>query len=173
MMWRSFFRSVCLFFATGASGNVTKERFVLILLLCSLVPVVRVGIQHQHPTAVGGGGVGGGWAGPLPTPGSLSNSLVRMLSQPWSVHPFPQPGLLLTTQHHWRWGGWGAPPPPPWIIVVVRSPCQENYPADAHPSALKSVLESANPRVDLECTSGCTWSTAWATARLRDSPLPE
>ena len=24
------------------------------------------------------------------------------------------------------------------IIVVVRSPCQENYPADAHPSALKS-----------------------------------
>ena len=31
------------------------------------------------------------------------------------------------------------------IIVVVRSPCQENYPVDAHPSALKSVLESANP----------------------------
>ena len=31
------------------------------------------------------------------------------------------------------------------IIVVVRSPCQENYPADAHPSAHKSVLESANP----------------------------
>ena len=34
-------------------------------------------------------------------------------------------------------------PPPP--ISVVRSPCQENYPADAHPSAHKSVLESANP----------------------------
>ena len=31
------------------------------------------------------------------------------------------------------------------IIVVVRSPCQENYPADAHPSAHKSALESANP----------------------------
>ena len=31
------------------------------------------------------------------------------------------------------------------IIVVVRRPPQENYPADAHPSALKSVLESANP----------------------------
>ena len=31
------------------------------------------------------------------------------------------------------------------IIVVVRSPCQENYPADAHPGAHKSVLESANP----------------------------
>ena len=29
--------------------------------------------------------------------------------------------------------------------MVVRSPCQENYPADAHPSTLKSVLESANP----------------------------
>ena len=33
------------------------------------------------------------------------------------------------------------------IIVVVgsRSPCQENYPADAHTSAHKSGLESANP----------------------------
>ena len=29
-------------------------------------------------------------------------------------------------------------------IVVVRSLCQENYPADAHPSAHKSLLESAN-----------------------------
>ena len=33
------------------------------------------------------------------------------------------------------------------IIVVVRSPCQEHYSADAHPSAHKSVLESANPRI--------------------------
>ena len=31
------------------------------------------------------------------------------------------------------------------IIVVVRSPCQENYPADAHPRTHKSVLEPANP----------------------------
>ena len=31
------------------------------------------------------------------------------------------------------------------MIVVVRRPCQENYLADAHPSAHKSVLESANP----------------------------
>ena len=54
------------------------------------------------------------------------------------------------------------------IVVVVRSPCQENYPADAHPSAHKSGLESANPRMDSECASGCTWSTAWATARLWD-----
>ena len=31
------------------------------------------------------------------------------------------------------------------IIVVVRSPCQENNPADAHTNVHKSVLESANP----------------------------
>ena len=31
------------------------------------------------------------------------------------------------------------------MIVVVRTPCQENYPADAHPSVHKSVLEAANP----------------------------
>ena len=55
------------------------------------------------------------------------------------------------------------------IIVVVRSPCQEHYPADAHPSAHKSVQESANPHMDSECASGCTWSMALATARLRDS----
>ena len=61
-------------------------------------------------------------------------------------------------------------PPPPArerIIVVVRSPCQENDPADAHPSVQKSVLESANSRMDSECASGCTWSTARATARLQ------
>ena len=54
-------------------------------------------------------------------------------------------------------------------IVVVRSLRQENDPADAHPSAHKSVLESANPRMDSECASGCTWSTAQATAPLWDS----
>ena len=58
------------------------------------------------------------------------------------------------------------------IIVVVRSPCQENYPADAHPSTLKSVLESANPRMDSECASGCTWSTARATATSPGQPTP-
>ena len=31
------------------------------------------------------------------------------------------------------------------IIVVVRSPCQEKYPADAHTGVHKSVLGSANP----------------------------
>ena len=32
--------------------------------------------------------------------------------------------------------------------MVIRSPCQENYPTYAHPSAHKSLLESAN----LACT---------------------
>ena len=62
------------------------------------------------------------------------------------------------------------PPPPPQL--VVRSPCQENCPADAHPSAHKSVLESANPRMDLGCASGCTWSTARATAPSLGQPTP-
>ena len=51
------------------------------------------------------------------------------------------------------------------IIVVVRSPCQENYPADAHPSAQVSA-GVGKPCMDSECASGCTWSTARATARL-------
>ena len=58
-------------------------------------------------------------------------------------------------------------------FVVVRSRCQETDPADAHPSAHKSVLELANPRMDSECASGCTWSTARATALLRDGQSPE
>ena len=58
------------------------------------------------------------------------------------------------------------------ITVVVRSPCQENYPAEAHPSALKSVLESANPRMDSEGASGCTGSTARATAPSPGRPTP-
>ena len=59
--------------------------------------------------------------------------------------------------------------PPPLPFVHVRSPCRENDPADAHPRAHKSVLESANPGMDSECASGCPWSTARATARLWDS----
>ena len=42
------------------------------------------------------------------------------------------------------------------IIVVVGSPCQEKYPAAAHPSARKSVLESAN--------------AAWTRSVHRDAP---
>ena len=58
------------------------------------------------------------------------------------------------------------------MIVIVRSPYQENYSADAHPSAFKSMLESANPRMDWECASGCTWSTAQATAPSPGRPTP-
>ena len=58
------------------------------------------------------------------------------------------------------------------IIVVVRRPCQGNDPADAHPSAHGSVLESANPRMDSECASGCPWSTARATAPSPGQPTP-
>ena len=48
-------------------------------------------------------------------------------------------------ERHARCGRRRAPSLLPRIIVVVRSPCQENCPADAHPSAHKSVLKSANP----------------------------
>ena len=58
------------------------------------------------------------------------------------------------------------------IVVVVGSPCQENYPADAHPSAHKSVLESANPGMDSEGASGCTRSTARAPAPSPGRPTP-
>ena len=51
-----------------------------------------------------------------------------------------------------------TPPPPP-------------APADAHPSAHKSVLESANPRMD-SGASGCPWSTARATAPSPGRPTP-
>ena len=45
---------------------------------------------------------------------------------------------------------------PPLLSAPSAPPlsCQENYPADAHPSALKSVLESTNPRMDSE---GAIW----------------
>ena len=64
------------------------------------------------------------------------------------------------------------PPPPKGkdnrkrMIAVVRSPCQENDPADAHPRAHKSVLQAPNPRMDSGCASGCTWST------IGGAPLP-
>ena len=40
------------------------------------------------------------------------------------------------------------------------------------PPALKSVLESANPRMDSEGASGCPWSTARATAPSPGQPTP-
>ena len=44
--------------------------------------------------------------------------------------------------------------------------------ADPPPPPHKSVLESANPRMDLECASGCPWSTARATAPSPGRPTP-
>ena len=93
-----------------------------------------------------------------------------------ALAPSVPSGFMLTNlrpafgRDHGRRGLPAKPPnlqtPSPPIIVVVSNPCQENCRAD---SAHKSVLESAKPRMDSEGASGCTWSTAWATARLHDS----
>ena len=58
-----------------------------------------------------------------------------------------------------------------WYSFVVQSPPPPPN-ADAHPSAHKSVLESANPRRDSEGASGCPWSTARATAPSPGPPTP-
>ena len=63
--------------------------------------------------------------------------------------------------------------PPPFARLTAVNHLPPPLPsADAHPSALKSVLESANPRMDSECASGCTWSTARATAPSPGRPTP-
>ena len=67
---------------------------------------------------------------------------------PWSTETEPGAHFLLFSLR--------PPPPPP----------------PQHPSALKSVLESANPRMDLEGASGCPWSTARATAPSPGRPTP-
>ena len=64
-----------------------------------------------------------------------------------------------------------------WLLCccgcVTATPAPLHHPADAHPSARKSVLDPANHRLDSEGASGCPWSTARATARLRDGRPPE
>ena len=89
--------------------------------------------------------------------------LLSATAPPPPHHHYRDGGLLLPTWH--RPGGGGRPP-------VVKSPCRENDPPDTHPSAHKSVLESANPRTDSECASGCPWSTARATAPSPGRPTP-
>ena len=59
-------------------------------------------------------------------------------------------------------------PPPP-----LKSPCQENYPADAHPSALKSVLESANPAWTRRVHLDAPGQRHGQQPRLRDGRPPE
>ena len=44
------------------------------------------------------------------------------------------------------------------IVVVVRSPCQENYPADAHTQRAQVSAGVGKLRMDSEFASGCTWS---------------
>ena len=62
--------------------------------------------------------------------------------------------------------------------VTVQGPVKKQQPDGmAHggvysPPPLKSVLGSANPRTDLECASGCTGSTARATAPSLGRPTP-
>ena len=60
--------------------------------------------------------------------------------------------------------------PPPSRPPSARPSCSGAlfYCTGAH----KPVLESANPRTDLECASGCIWSTARATAPSSGRPTP-
>ena len=83
---------------------------------------------------------------------------------------YPCPSFVLGIPVQTQPGLRDGPPPPP-EGVVVRSPCQEKDPADAHPSAHKSQVSAGvgKPSMDSECASGCAWSTARATARLWDS----
>ena len=123
--------------------------------------------QSSHQWARGGGGAlartpaeggAGGWRNGLPCR-ALCFVEERMLAPEhrfWPVKVLPpksRPPLPEGKEKRER------------ITVFVRSPCQENYPADAHTSAHKSGLESAN-------TSGCTWSTAQAIAPSPGRPTP-
>ena len=54
------------------------------------------------------------------------------------------------------------PAPPLWLEAVRKMILQMHPPPP--PSAHKSVLGSAKPRMDSECASGSPWSTAWAIA---------
>ena len=85
---------------------------------------------------------------PLRPPGSLSL---------WP--PATQRGRLAARGIFWvcfaPQGTFQCPPPPPPHKAPVRKMILHT-PPHTH----KSVLESANPRMDSECASGCTWSTA-------------
>ena len=57
-------------------------------------------------------------------------------------------------------------------LWLLEAPVRNIIPRMHTPSALKSVLESANPRTDSGCASGCPWSTARATAPSPGRPTP-
>ena len=74
---------------------------------------------------------------------------------------------------------WGYPGGrPTWRFFFLYTRRQQNknyttYNIQPPPKDLqKSVLESANPRMDSECASGCPWSTARATAPSPGRPTP-
>ena len=117
----------------------------------------------------------------LPVPQETTSPIATLT--PLRMDPPPPP------QHHAPATTPAAPPTPhqhrhqQWRNALTHAttiegspgqqrPCQENYPTDAHPSAHKSLLESANPRKDSEGASGCPWSTARATAPSPGRPTP-
>ena len=59
------------------------------------------------------------------------------------------------------------------LTTAMMRPRYAPPPLQMHtPSAHKSVLESATPRMDSECACGCPWSTARATAPSPGRPTP-
>ena len=128
-----------------------------------------VGPGTAPPAADKKGGGVGKWASvppPPPPPVASAMAFGRRRAARATPRRRPERGCTCAIRH-------GHPPPEAPSTVPSPppfGPCQGNDPADAHPSAHKSVLESANPRMDSECASGRTRSTARATARLRDDP---
>ena len=95
--------------------------------------------------------------------------------------PYPRP-LPMPLMPCCRRPGSGGHPCPPPKKIRIRIPEPPDYPTppllwpllspNLSPPPVKSVLESANPRMDSDCASACPWSTARATARLRDGRPP-
>ena len=91
--------------------------------------VYFVGIVSKHSFAIG------------PVSGDSNQSLDPL----WSSCCYPPPPTICSPKTVQSTEGGEGKEKRERIIVVVGSPCHENCPADAHPSAHKSVLESANP----------------------------
>ena len=89
------------------------------------------------------------------------------------TNPSPPPPLLVTRPNNcpalFGTQTFAPPPPPPGRPTpgVVK---QDK--SSGGSSALKSVLESANPRMDSECASGCPWSMARANSPVSGTADP-
>ena len=93
------------------------------------------------------------------------------LNRDLSVCPGPRPRQCRPLAHQRERGrGLARPPPPPTLLLAA--PVREMILRSTHTGAHRSVLESANPRMDSECASGCTWSTARAAAPSPGRPTP-